>query len=311
VLVGLLVLAFGKRSDAALRFQSPNLPDFLPYYCVRGYHSNSGFENPTSLSFGGRKGGVYVADTGSAAVDAFNFQGVPASQYGTKNGLHAPFGVAVDSHGNIFVSEADGGPIKIIDSKGNITTLDIPAVPSDREPKPGRLIFDYDGNLYVVERANCRILVFDKHLDLKMTIGGLGNKQGQFKMLQDVAVDRQGRIYALDSMLPVPVQVFDRGGNFIYRFGTLGEADQDLSLPSALFVDRNDQVWIVDKTAHALKVFNRAGIFLRKFGTYGPGVGQLFYPIDGAIDDLGRVYVLESGARRFQVFKLNQPFTQF
>ena len=70
----------------------------------------------------------------------------------------------------------------------------------DKEPpKPGRMTFDHDGNLYVVERANCQIFVFDKDRKFKFKFGGIGDKRGEFKLLQDVAVDRQGRIYATDS----------------------------------------------------------------------------------------------------------------
>ncbi len=143
-----------------------------------------------------------------------------------------------------------------------------------------------------------------------MRIGGKGGKRGQFKMLQDVVVDRQGRIYALDAMA-TPVQVFDKKGKYIYRFGFHGEGERDLGSPTGIALDHNDQLWIVDKGQHALKVFDRTGTFLRRFGTYGLREGTLFAPVDVEVDGLGRVYVAEAGARRVQVFALRRTYEPF
>ena len=104
------------------------------------------------------------------------------------------------------------------------------------------------------------------------------------------------------------MQVFDKKGKYIYRFGFRGEGQQDISFAAALFIDRNDQIWVVDRGQHCLKVFDRSGSFLRKFASYGLGEGTLFHPTDAEMDDFGRVYVLEAGGRRLQVFSLNRPF---
>ena len=212
--------------------------------------------------------------------------------------------------GTLFVSESTGGPIKIIGPKGEKSTLDLPKSEGESDPKPGRMTLDRDGCLYVVDRANCRVCVFDKERKIKLQFGRAGGKRGEFKELQDVAVDRQGRIYVLDSS-GTPVQVFDKKGKYVYRFGFRGEGGEDISFPSALFLDQNDQVWVVDRGRHAFKVFDRSGSFLRSEGTYGLEEGYLFQPADAEMDSLGRIYVVEAGARRLQVFSLDRPFEPF
>ena len=126
-----------------------------------------------------------------------------------------------------------------------------------------------------------------------------------------MTVDRQSRVYALDSAGATPVQVFDKKGKYLYKFGFQGDNDEDISVASGLFMDYNDQIWIVDKGQHTLKVFDRAGTFLRRFGTYGPGESTLFYPIDAKVDSMGRIYVLEEGGRRLQAFSMLHPYTPF
>lgn len=285
-------------------------PDFNFYFSVRGYEADSWFGEPTALALDDRSGLIYVADRPRGVVDAFSIQGIPKFQYTSENNLKSPLGLAVDRHGDVCVSENAGSPIKIIDSKGNTGTIDLPSDEDQKPPKPGRMTFDREGNLYVVDRVNCQVYVFDKKRKFKFKFGGIGEKRGEFKMLQDVAVDYQGRIYTLDSV-GVPVQMFDREGGYLSRFGVRGEGERQLSFPVALFVDRNDQIWVTDRAQHCLKVFDRSGGFLRSFGSHGLGEGSLFHPVDADIDNFGRVYVLEGGARRLQVFSLNRPFEPF
>ena len=277
---------------------------------VNGYEMNGVFGEPTAVAVNERAGLLCVTDTKYGRVDAFSLQGVPKFEYGPEKGLESPWGIAVADDGTMFVSESTGGPIKIIGPKGDKSTLDLPKSEGESDPKPGRMTLDRDGCLYVVDRANCRVCVFDKERKIKLQFGRAGGKRGEFKELQDVAVDRQGRIYVLDSS-GTPVQVFDKKGKYVYRFGFRGEGGEDISFPSALFVDQNDQVWVVDRGRHKFKVFDRSGSFLRSEGTYGLEEGYLFQPADAEMDGLGRIYVVEAGARRLQVFSLDRPFEPF
>lgn len=277
---------------------------------VNGFESEGVFGDPVAVAVNERAGILCVADMKYGRVDAFSLQGVPKFEYGPEKGIESPCGIAVDKDGTIFISENSAGPIKVIDPKGEKSTMELPASEGDSPPKPGKMTLDRDGSLYVVDRANSRVCVFDKDRKLKLQFGKAGDKRGEFKEPRDVAVDRQGRIYVLDSG-GAPVQVFDKKGKYIYRFGFRGEGEEDISSPSALFVDQNDQVWVVDRGWHAFKVFDRSGSFLRRIGTYGVEEGFLFQPVDAEMDALGRIYVVESGARRLQIFSLNKPFEPF
>jgi DNA-binding beta-propeller fold protein YncE len=277
-------------------------------YCfaVDGYEYETRMIEPISLAVDARAGQVYIADAEADYVLVISSQGVPKGTVGVGK-INSPTAVAVDKDGNLYVAEEKSAQIKIIDKKGEVSFLEVPAREGKSRPKLGRMTFDRDGNLYVVDKEAQRILVFDKERKIKLEIGEPGDKRGQFKSLQDVAVDRQGRIYALDSE-GTPVQVFDRKGKYVYRFGFRGGGLEDISSPSAVFTDQNDQVWIVDRGQHCLKVFDRSGTFLRKFGTYGTENGKLFQPVDADMDSFGRIYILEAGARRLQVFSLSRPF---
>ncbi len=283
--------------------------DFALQFRVNGYGSDTTFSAPAALALDEKAGVIYVADTKAGEIDGFTMQGMPKLRYGAREGLIAPIGVAVDAQGTLYVTENEAAPIRVISAKGESSAFEIPKGDAKETPKPGRLVLDRDGNLYVVDRANERLCVFDAKKALKFCITGTDAKHG-FKGLQDAMVDRQGRIYTLDKS-GMPVQVFDKKGKLLYRFAYQGEGDQDISSPAGLFMDRNDQIWVVDRGQHALKVFDRSGSFLRRFGAYGTDEGLLFQPVDAEMDSFGRTYVVEAGARRLQVFSLTRPFEPF
>ena len=51
------------------------------------------------------------------------------------------------------------------------------------------------------------------------------------------------------------VQVFDREGRLLYYFGQQGTGFGDFRLPTGLFIDHNDRVFVVDSYNHRVQVF--------------------------------------------------------
>ncbi|MGO8672205.1 MAG: NHL repeat-containing protein [Capsulimonadaceae bacterium] len=280
----------------------------LAYVVTRASGANR-FEEPCAVQLDERAGLVYVADQKAGTVTAFNRVGNERFQYGAEQGLVRPIGLAVSENGDVYVSDDDTGSVSIITPHGDVSKLNFPSQ-GDTPAKPGRMTFDREGNLYVIDRATGQIDVFDKQQKLKLTFGGIGNQHGMFKDPQDVAVDWQGRIYVVDSA-SVPIQVFDRNGSYMNSFGDAEADDQYLTYPTAVFVDRNSQIWVVDRGLDCLKVFDRTGTLLRTFGSYGQQEGSFFHPVDVACDSFGRVYVAEIGAQRVQAFTLSRPFEPF
>lgn len=292
------------------QFAQDDSRSFDLVYRVNGFTQDTFFGEPTALALDEGRGVFWLADSKYGRVYSFSLQGVPKTEYGAEKGLETPIGVSIDKLGKVYIAEKSPGPIKVIGLDGELKKLEIPPPASGEPTAPGRMKFDRNGVLYVVDRANFRVVVLDSAGKVRLTVGSKGDKRGQFKSLQDVAVDRQGRIYALDSE-GTPVQVFDKNGKYIYKFGFRGEGGEDISYPSGIFVDSNDQIWVTDRGRHALKVFDRSGTFLRALGKYGVDEGFLFQPADAVMDGLGRVYVAEAGARRVQVFSLSRPFEPF
>lgn len=305
----LLVILLGLTAAACFGYAFGSGFNF--FLLITGFRDDTFFGEPCAVAVSDRAGNLYVADSKFGTVDVFSVLGMPVEQYGRGCGLSAPIGVGVGKDGRVWVSEKGSPALRVIDKEGASSSFDVPVPEGDSDPQPGRMDFDRDGNLYLVDEANCRICVFDKDGNLKLRVGGKGFKRGEFEKLRDVAVDETGRIYALSDS-GTPVQVFDKKGKYIFRFGFQGDGPEDIAVPAGLFVDRNFQVWIVDRGQHCLKVFDgRSGEYLRTFGYYGVNEGELAQPVDAAMDSSGRIYIAEAGTRRVQIFSLDNPFEPF
>jgi len=56
------------------------------------------------------------------------------------------------------------------------------------------------------------------------------------------------------------VQVFDREGQLLYTFGGRGTALGQFQLPTGLFIDQNDRVYVADSYNHRIQIFQYHGL---------------------------------------------------
>jgi sugar lactone lactonase YvrE len=72
-------------------------------------------------------------------------------------------------------------------------------------------------------------------------------------------VDSEGHLYVVEGLSAL-VQVFDRDGSLLYYFGQRGTGLGDFQLPTGLFIDHNDRVFVVDSYNRRVQVFHYFGL---------------------------------------------------
>ena len=60
------------------------------------------------------------------------------------------------------------------------------------------------------------------------------------------------------------VQVFDRNGKFLRKFGECGSLDHQLKNPEGLSINGNGDITVADKGNKLIKIFSSGGEYLRK-----------------------------------------------
>ena len=66
--------------------------------------------------------------------------------------------------------------------------------------------------------------------------------------------DSEGHLYVVEGLSGM-VQVFDRQGRLLYYFGQKGSGFGEFQLPTGLFIDRSDRVFVVDSYNRRVQVF--------------------------------------------------------
>ena len=107
-------------------------------------------------------------------------------------------------------------------------------------------------------------------------------EDGLFRQPTDVAWDSPGNTYISDGYINSRVAKFGRNGDWVKSWGTPGTDPGQFNLPHAITIDRNDNVYVGDRSNHRVQVFNTDGTFLRMFSIAVPP-DPTTRPVNGAM----------------------------
>jgi DNA-binding beta-propeller fold protein YncE len=173
---------------------------------------------PSSVAIDRENRLLYVVDAGNDVVDVFDADtfklmrqlGKPSHKHEqTDPGTFAlPEGVAVDSEGNVYVTDTFNDRVQIFDADGAFISMfgkngDGPA---DFE-RPKSIAVDGDGHIWVVDAAQNRVKVFNQQGRLLVYFGEQGYYPGQFMGPWGITIDKFNRVIVSETF-PGRVQVF-------------------------------------------------------------------------------------------------------
>jgi sugar lactone lactonase YvrE len=214
--------------------------------------------------------------------------------------LHEPFAAALDAAGNMFISEESGRILKV-DAKGVITTIageGGKGYLGDGGPAtkallhfPHNLIVAPNGDLLIADTLNNCVRKIDAKSSVITTLAGTGEKgfagdggsavKAKFSGTFSIALDRAGRqlyicdlgnrrIRAMDMKTGVVKTVAGNGQRGVPVDGTEAAASP-LADPRAVCVDSKGNIYILERSGHALRVVDKAGRIRTVAGTGNRG----------------------------------------
>ncbi|WP_053956385.1 S-layer homology domain-containing protein [Inediibacterium massiliense] len=229
----------------------------------------------------------------------------------TSSGMYMPYGVDVDSNGNVYIVNSGFNEVRKVDTKGIITTVagDGSGYFGDGGPAtlakmslPSGVAVDSSGNIYIADTKNHCIRKIDAITGIINTIAGNGTSgysgdggpatSAQLDMPYGVDVDSFGNIYVAD-MNNHRIRKIDAitgiintiAGNGISEYsGDGGPAIfAAMVLPYRIAVDSKDNIYVSDKSKRIRKI-DSDGIISTVIdnGTYCEGV---------AVDSAGHLYI--------------------
>ncbi len=251
-----------------------------------------------------QNGKVYAADTGSDAVFIMDEKSKEVEFLGTKarGRLASPVSIAFDSNGTVYVSDSRQKTIQGYNNKGKLIFV-----------LGGRLEFTHPtgiainkklNRLYVVDTKMHLFKAFDietkKHL---FTTGKRGKGDAEFNFPTNIAVDqRNGNVVIVDTQ-NFRVQIFDKDGNFIRRFGKIGDKPGMFARPKGVGIDTEGHIYVTDAAFNNIQIFDDTGQLLLYFGGagYTPATFRLIAGI--YIDENDKIVIADGFSGRVQTFQ--------
>ncbi len=168
------------------------------------------------------------------------------------------------------------------------------------------MAIDKNGNFYLTDTGNNRIIKFDKDFKFISQFGVEGYTPGQFDHSHGIGIDSDGNIF-INELNNARIQKFTNDGKFIKQWGADGTGSGQFTLDlEHLKVDKYDRIFITDGADNPnVQVFDNEGHFITQFGKVGIGNGEFNKPEHVAFnnkDNKGTVYVVDRGNHRIQTF---------
>jgi sugar lactone lactonase YvrE len=172
--------------------------------------------------------------------------------------------------------------------------------------RPSGVTTDFQGNVFVVDTGNHRVLHFDRTGRYVIDFGGYGWNEGELSSPTDASAREGFRLFIADAGNDRIVQydisdLSAEGAVFPFQEGN-GLAGEQLVRPSRLDIDDEGRVYVSDALCHCIWIFTPTGELVNRLGNLGDEPSRFREPAGVAVGNKGRVLVADSGNRRVQVF---------
>ena len=168
---------------------------------------------------------------------------------------------------------------------------------------PCDIAFDVDGQMFICDNGNHRILKLGRQLAFIKEIGGFGNGNEQLANPIAIVFDNGLTLMVADTQKR-RISRFDRNLNFIDFFLEYksAEAFANIGKPSGIHIGRNGDIYLSDDDNNRVLVLDSFYNLQSEIGGFGYGNGELSSPAGLVTDQSDNLLVADSRNGRIAVY---------
>ena len=327
---------------------------FLGFSGESGLATNAAMGGPAGITFDGA-GNLYITDVTNSRVRRVTPGGIISTYAGngtrgysgdggpaTSASLNQPYGVAVDTSGNLYIADRNNNRIRQVSPNGIITTVagngtagfsgDGGAAATAMLNGPLAVTVDSAGNFYISDTLNNRIRKVSSGNITTVAGSGVSNYAGDGGSALSAAVyqpgginvDSSGNLYiatggGIRKVTPAGSINTIAGGNFSGFTGDGGQAvNGSLNLPSGSVVDSSGNLYIADSNNCRVRKVSPSGMLstvagncqFKYGGDGGPATSAYMDEPQGvSVDPSGNLYISDSGGFFHRIRKVTPAGT--
>ena len=211
--------------------------------------------------------------------------------------LVSPNGVAVTDN-VVAVSDEGSHQVKKYSLQGELlSVIGCHGNQNGQFNYPRGLAFNNNKSLYVVDKDNYRVQVFQQDDTFAFSFGSRGSNPGQFQCPVRIAIDPNNNVLVTDYSANC-INLLTQNGQFIQKINSYKPRSITISATGYLITGH-------DGDDNKIKVWSPTYELINQFGRKGSKQGE-FYSINGlSIDTSGTIYVAEWDKERLQVINNN------
>lgn len=241
---------------------------------------------------------LYVADSSNSRILSYDSEFKYLSAFQPGGDLKYPTSLVRTSDGRFLVVEPSKKGVLAIDiERKSIDLVNFSKVPEADVFYPGNIAIDSADNIYIVDRSNTRVLLFNSNLQFRREV----LKDNKTK-INDIKIDKQGNLYTLSTVEGI-IRKYDSSGKKILEFGKRGKGKSEFNFPVSLAVDQKGLIYVVDQHKSKILVFDSKGKSLFDFSKLGWKEGRLAYPSFMFINNFGTIFIVDRDNSRISIFK--------
>ena len=227
---------------------------------------------------------IYIADYGNNKVQVMSPQGEFITSFG-QDLLLGPWGLSVNKD-HIFVSDRRHNSLFKF-CKNTLELLNCTKGSEELQLSgPRGLCIDSNGDVFVADFFNHRIVIFSTNLQFKSRFG-----THKLRYPRDVKLTPDC-VVVLDWSLKC-VHLFSRDGDYLSSSISQGEEQRSLVRNPWFFcLDLSWNILISDCDHHCIKIFTQSGEFIHSIGREGNKKGEFINPHGIAISKSGVIFVV-------------------